>query len=99
MADEEKRKLSAAWLNIVAAGVTSTGAVTQLAAVSAGDRVGSAALQAILTALASIGAGALLHLAARRLVGSSSKSVTSRTAPRPSKYPAISDQSGSRSQA
>jgi hypothetical protein len=69
MPNVEKQKLTAAWLNIVAAGTVSTGAVVQLAAVSSGDRAGAAALQSMATAFAFLLAGVLLHLLARQLIG------------------------------
>ena len=69
MPNDERRKLTAGWLNILAAGTVSTGAVTQLAAVSSGERIGAAALQGIVTALTFAVAGILLHVVARRLLG------------------------------
>jgi hypothetical protein len=69
MPSDEPRKLTAAWLNILAAGTVSTGAVVQLAAVSSGERVGAAAVQSMLTAFVCLVGGVVLHLLARRLVG------------------------------
>ena len=82
MRNDERQKLTAAWLNILAAGTVSTGAVTQLAAVSSGERVGGAAVQGMITALAFVVAGILLHVLARRLVGSDT------TSGRPTRHPA-----------
>jgi hypothetical protein len=69
MPNVERQKLTAAWLNIVAAGTVSTGAVVQLAAVSSGERAGPAALQSMATAFAFLVAGLVLHLLARQLIG------------------------------
>jgi hypothetical protein len=69
MPNVERQKLTAAWLNIVAAGTVSTGAVVQLAAVSSGERAGPAAVQSMATAFAFLLAGVLLHLLARQLIG------------------------------
>ena len=68
MTNDERQRLTAAWLNIVAAGVISTGSLTQLIAVSVGDRAGASAAPSIAGALASLGAGIALHLVARALI-------------------------------
>ena len=64
--DDEKRRLSAAWLNIVAAGLVSTGAVAPLVAQAAADAAG---WRPLAMGVAVLTAGFVLHLVARALLG------------------------------
>jgi hypothetical protein len=64
--DDEKRRLSAAWLNIVAAGLVSTGVVAPLVAQAAADASG---WRPLAMGGAVLAGGFVLHLAARALLG------------------------------
>ncbi len=68
--DDEKRRLSAAWLNIVAAGLVSTGVVAPLVAQAAADGSG---WRPLALGGAVLGGGLVLHLAARALLGRGSR--------------------------
>jgi hypothetical protein len=74
MPKDEQQKLTAAWLNILAAGTVSTGGVVQIAAVLSGERVGSAAVHSAITAVVCLASGLMLHLLARWLVSPASGS-------------------------
>jgi hypothetical protein len=63
----EARRLSAAWLNTMAAGLASAGLLSALHALIVGDG-GEAAVRMALLALASLGGSGGLHLMARRLL-------------------------------
>ena len=62
MRDERQQQLTSAWLNIIAAGVVSGGAVSQLAALANG----APAELCVALAVGCILTGAVLHLAALR---------------------------------
>ena len=71
MPDDERSKLTAAWLNIIAAGVISTGGFVQITALLSGDRPGRMGVAAVAIALLCIGIGTTIHLVARAMVGPS----------------------------
>jgi hypothetical protein len=70
MIQEEQRRLTAAWLNIVAAGVISAGAVAPIVTVLIAQISGQVSW-AIALAAFSIFCGVGLHLAGRAVLGSS----------------------------
>ena len=69
MRNDNRTELTASWLNILAAGVISTGSVAQLV-FAAGGRDTATFKQAVVVALACLAVGIALHLIARLLVGS-----------------------------
>ena len=68
--NQERRRLSAAWLNAIASGVVSAGTCGSLLAWSFGARPGVSGLQVVAISATAILAGGLLHLAARAILGS-----------------------------
>lgn len=73
MSDIEKRKLTAAWLNIIAAGVVTTGGVAQIVSVLGGDGAAHRGAPVLALALLCLGLGTGLHLIARAVVGNSAR--------------------------
>lgn len=67
--NQERRRLSATWLNTIASGVVSAGTCGSLLAYSFGTRPGVTGLQVLAIAAASILTGLVLHLAARAILG------------------------------
>ncbi|GJD57500.1 hypothetical protein MTDSW087_01332 [Methylobacterium dankookense] len=67
--NQERRRLSATWLNTIASGVVSAGTCGSLLAYSFGTRPGVTGLQVLAIVAASILTGLLLHLAARGILG------------------------------
>ena len=63
----EQRKLTAAWLNIVGAGIASAGVISQVAAWTADGNEQSAGIR-LMVAGAAVLVGGGIHLAARRLI-------------------------------
>ena len=64
----EGRKLTAAWLNVVAAGVIATGAVSHIGPVLLGERTGPALGRTAIATLFCLMLGLTLHAVARVLV-------------------------------
>jgi formate/nitrite transporter FocA (FNT family) len=70
MRNDERRKLTASWLNILAAGVISSGSVAQLIIEASGDHGRSTVGRTLITAAICLAVGLILHALARSLVGS-----------------------------
>lgn len=70
MRNEERRKLTASWLNIVAASVISTGSVAQLLIGASSSQTGTGMGRTLVTAAICLVVGVTLHALARLLVGS-----------------------------
>ncbi|WP_407529036.1 hypothetical protein [Methylobacterium oryzisoli] len=66
--NQERRRLSAIWLNTIASGVVSAGTCGSLLAYSFGSHPGVTGLQALAISLASIVTGGLIHVVARALL-------------------------------
>ena len=69
---EERRRLTAAWLNIVAAGVISAGAVAPMIAAAA-NGTSEQTLRSLALGLASLVCGLGLHAGARALISTRTK--------------------------
>jgi hypothetical protein len=68
MNDREGRKLTVAWLNVLAAGIIATGTASQIGPVLLGERTGAALGRTGLAILLSIALGLAVHGVARMLV-------------------------------
>jgi hypothetical protein len=68
--NDEQRKLTVSWLNILAAGIVSTGVVTQILAVASTARLATSASHGLVTALVCLLLGITLHGVALTLVRS-----------------------------
>ncbi|CAM2998131.1 MULTISPECIES: hypothetical protein [Methylobacterium] len=66
--NDERRRLSATWLNTIASGVVSAGSCGSLLAYSFGPRPGISGLQVLVVSTCALGLGATLHLLARALL-------------------------------
>lgn len=66
--NDERRRLSATWLNTIASGVVSAGSCGSLLAYSFGPRPGISGFQVLAVSIFAMGLGALLHLLARALL-------------------------------
>jgi hypothetical protein len=69
MRNEERRKLTASWLNILAASVISTGSIVQLVLDVSLERSGQPAGRTLFTAGICLAVGVTLHAFARLMVG------------------------------
>jgi hypothetical protein len=70
MRNDERRKLTASWLNILAASVISSGSVAQLIIEASGDHGRATVGRTLITAVICLAVGLALHAFARSLVGS-----------------------------
>ena len=66
--DKELRRLSATWLNTIAAGIVTAGSCGSLIAYSLGPRPGITGFQVLTVSIATLVTGAALHCLARALL-------------------------------